>query len=219
MGDESIYGFSLNYDQNILMYVPNSAMIGSGAVNTTGGQCNLLPNTNTAGQFGFSIDCNGNLAAGNNRRFVTLQFTIASNAPTGATPLQFGNTPARQSVASNPSDGPIQSRATVFTDGSVNIAGPTAAAASVSGRVQTADGRGISRATVMLTNTNGVTYLAHTSAFGYYHFNDISVGEIYVLSISSKEYSFTPLTLNVFGDLADVNFIVMPPMKTIRDVK
>ncbi len=205
MGDESIYGFSLNYDQSILTYVTNSAMIGSGAVNSAGGMCNLLANTNTAGQFGFSIDCNGNLAAGSNRRFVTLQFTVASNAPSGMTPLQFGNTPTRESVASNPSDGPIQSRPTVFTDGFVNIAAPTAAGVSVSGRILTTDGRGLSNAIVVLTNTNGVQRQVRSSSFGYYRFGDVNAGEDYVLSISSKQYLFVPLIMNVFDNLADVN--------------
>ena len=216
MGDESIYGFSLNYDQSVLTYVTNSAMIGSGAVNTTGGMCNLLSNTNTAGQFGFSIDCNGNLAAGNNRRFVTLQFTVASNAPAGTTPLQFGNTPARESVASNPNDGPIQSRPTVFTDGSVNIAAPTAAGVSVSGRVLTTDGRGLSNAIVVLTDTNGIQRQARSLSFGYFHFEDVNAGENYVLSISSKQYLFAPRVLNVFDNLTDVNVTAISSAKGQR---
>ncbi len=110
MGDESIYGFSLNYSTAILTYVPNSVMIGSGATRQAGGLCNVLANTNTPGQFGFSVDCNNSaITAGANKEFVTLMFTVAANAPTGATPITFGDTPAARSVATNPAAGPVTS--------------------------------------------------------------------------------------------------------------
>ncbi len=214
MGDESIYGYSINYNPNILAYVPNSVMIGSGATNTSGGMCDVLPNTNTAGQFGFSIDCGSkNLAAGNNRRLVTLQFTIAADAPFGMTPIQFGDAPARRSVASCPCDGAVQSRPTVFTDGFVNIVAPTAAAISMSGRVLTITGRGLTNAVVELKDSNGGVRQVRTSAFGYFRFEGIPSGESYIISVLSKRYQFDSRLINALDDLTGLEIIERSPIE------
>ena len=56
------------------------------------------------------------------------------------------------------------------------IANPLAAGASVSGRVVTSNGSGISRTLVKLTNgSSGETYSATTNQFGYFRFDDLSV--------------------------------------------
>lgn len=68
---------------------------------------------------------------------------------------------------------------------------PTAAGANISGRVLTASGRGTANSTLMLTgNSQGEPLYAKTNAFGYYHFNNLSAGETYVISITSKSYKF-----------------------------
>ncbi len=70
------------------------------------------------------------------------------------------------------------------------ILAPTAASVSVSGRVLTANGRGISRARITITNPNGETRTALSNPFGYYRFQDVEIGQSYVLGISSKRYTF-----------------------------
>lgn len=121
-GKESIYGFTLNYDKAVLSYIPNSARIGSGATRQSGGECSILENADTAGQIGFSIDCNNSaIAAGSSRNLVTLQFTVAADAPNGATPLAFSDAAAKRSVASNPMAGRIQPIRTQFTNGFLTI--------------------------------------------------------------------------------------------------
>jgi hypothetical protein len=89
---------------------------------------------------------------------------------------------------------------------------PTAANVSVGGRVLTADGMGISRSTVTLTNSAGISRNAITSSFGYYKFEDIPAGETYVLTVSNKRYLFadSPRVVNIQENLADVDFIASP---------
>lgn len=86
-------------------------------------------------------------------------------------------------------------------------AGPTAAGASISGRVLRANGRPLSRVTVRLLDGQGNVRIAMTSSFGYYRFEDVPVGETYVLIPRHKVYRFDPQTISLFDDLAQVDFI------------
>jgi hypothetical protein len=86
---------------------------------------------------------------------------------------------------------------------------PSAANVSIGGRLVTQDGRGIGRAIVSLTNSLGVSRTATTSAFGYFSFEGVEAGESYVLTPTSKTYTFEPSSriLTVQDDLTDLNFI------------
>jgi hypothetical protein len=71
---------------------------------------------------------------------------------------------------------------------------PTAAAVSITGRVTTANGKGIRNVRLVLTAPDGARRTAITSTFGYYAFDGVEVGHTYVLEISSKRYSFANAT-------------------------
>ncbi len=92
------------------------------------------------------------------------------------------------------------------------IAAPTAASVAVSGRILTADGRGISAARVSIVNHNGETRTALTNSFGYYRFNEISAGETYVVSIAHKRFQFAdnPRALTVQEAISELNFTAEP---------
>jgi hypothetical protein len=68
--------------------------------------------------------------------------------------------------------------------------GPTAAGVSISGRVLTDDGRGLTNATVVLTDMQGQSQTARTGAFGYYTFDELTAGQTYVITVISKRYSY-----------------------------
>jgi CSLREA domain-containing protein len=89
---------------------------------------------------------------------------------------------------------------------------PTAAHASVSGRVTTADGRGIRNARLVLSDAFGQSRHAQTGAFGYFRFTEIPVGATYVLTVSSKRFVFAQPSqvINLTDDLTDVNFTSEP---------
>jgi hypothetical protein len=86
----------------------------------------------------------------------------------------------------------------------------TAATVSVSGRVLDARGRGISRATVTLTDPNGGVRTARANIFGYFRFTDVPVGAGYVLNAVSKSYRFQPQLVNVDDSIADLNITALP---------
>lgn len=86
---------------------------------------------------------------------------------------------------------------------------PSAANTSISGRVSTADGNGIRNVIVTLIAPNGELLSTRTSSFGYFRFDEIPVGETYVISVASKRFTFKQPTqiLTVKEELTDVNFI------------
>lgn len=70
----------------------------------------------------------------------------------------------------------------------------TAAKVDVGGRVLNSRGRGISRAIVKMTDSEGNVRTAYTNSFGYYHFADVAVGQTVIFDIKSKGYHFTEPT-------------------------
>ncbi|MEO6588304.1 MAG: hypothetical protein ABIP06_03155, partial [Pyrinomonadaceae bacterium] len=86
---------------------------------------------------------------------------------------------------------------------------PLAANASITGRLLTSEGRGISRAIIRLQDTDGNVRTVRTSSFGYYQFSDVEVGSTYVLTPSVKEFTFVPSSrvVTVNEDIADIDFI------------
>ncbi len=90
------------------------------------------------------------------------------------------------------------------------ITSPTAAAASVTGRVINSNGRGISRASITIYNTTDNEYrTAMTNSFGYFSFPELPVGGFYILTVKGKglEFSNNTQAFNLNGDLTDMIFI------------
>ncbi len=85
--------------------------------------------------------------------------------------------------------------------------GATAAAVAVSGRVRSSSGRGIARARVSLTDSNGATRVAMTNFFGYYRFADVPVGGTYIFNVASKFGSSDPQVLTITEELTELDFV------------
>lgn len=85
---------------------------------------------------------------------------------------------------------------------------PTAAMVLIEGRILTADGRGIKNVRVTLMEANGNVKTALSGAFGYYSFSDIEVGQLVVVSITAKNYTFNePVRmLTVTENINDFDF-------------
>lgn len=85
---------------------------------------------------------------------------------------------------------------------------PTAASSSISGRVLTADGRAIRNARVELTNSSGARRSVTTSAFGFYRFDDVMVGEIVVISVQAKNFGSASRVFSIIDEMTDIDLIV-----------
>ena len=86
---------------------------------------------------------------------------------------------------------------------------PTAAMVAVSGRVRTAQGSGIRNVIVTLTGTNGALRTVQSGTFGYFKFENVEVGDTYLISVVSKRYEFSQPTQirSVQEEIADLEFV------------
>ncbi len=69
------------------------------------------------------------------------------------------------------------------------------------------DGQPIARTRISITDTNGETRTTLTSSFGYYRFETVEVGQIYVVDVHSKRFQFTPQVISVTEEIKELNFI------------
>lgn len=208
-----ISGEALTLDQRGIARIINSTVdigaVENYAVSLTQ---NVLPNGSLNTPYNFTLQATGGIAPysyavteGNLPSGLILQ----ANGQLAGTPTQSGLFEFTVTVTdSNPGSG----FAPQATDGQfvqLQILAPTAANASISGRVSTADGRGIRNARVILTDSSGVSKTISTSTFGYYRFDDLQTGETYILQVVSKRFTFQNPSriINLTEDLTDADFV------------
>ncbi len=93
------------------------------------------------------------------------------------------------------------------------IKAPTAADASVQGEVRTADGAPIMNALVTVTNAGtGESRSARSNASGAFSVNDLPVGNLYIVTVQHKRYSFDsdPVILTLTDNVSGLAFIGTP---------
>ena len=80
---------------------------------------------------------------------------------------------------------------------------------TIGGRVLvSANGRGISRAYITLTDSLGNVIYTQTNPFGYFRFLNLEPGTTYTIHISHKYYHFdSPQQVTVERDRFDLNFL------------
>ena len=99
---------------------------------------------------------------------------------------------------------------TTFSDWTLGALVPTAANVSVSGRVLTAEGRGVYNAQVSIIDANGQTRTARTNLFGFYRFADVPTGATYTINARHKQYEFAPQILTVTDDATEIIIVASP---------
>ena len=100
----------------------------------------------------------------------------------------------------------VNSTTTYYT---ITILAPTAAGTMVGGRVTEANGRGIFRALVTMTDAQGNQQQAFTNQQGYYQFEDVTSGQVYVFTAMHRRYMFDqPNQVQFVGEEQDgINFV------------
>jgi len=89
----------------------------------------------------------------------------------------------------------------------------TAANASVSGRVLTADGLGIRNAKVVITGDSLIEPItATTGSFGYFTFDGLATGATYVVTVNSQRYTFTTPSqvVSLVDNVVNMDFVADP---------
>ena len=98
--------------------------------------------------------------------------------------------------------------------GADEFTAPVAATVTLSGRVRTAEGKGIRNVSLTLTGgTLSQPRYARTTTFGSYEFGELQSGQTYVLTVNSKRYTFDQTTriIDVLEDIADADFVSNEP--------
>lgn len=85
---------------------------------------------------------------------------------------------------------------------------PTAASVSIGGRVVNENGRAVNNASVLLTDSAGNTRTARTSSFGYYRFDSVEVGHVYILNVNSKQYEMAPQVVSITDQITELDLTV-----------
>lgn len=83
----------------------------------------------------------------------------------------------------------------------------TSADGVVGGRVLTPDGSGLRGARVTITDSQGSSRTVITSSLGYYQFDEIDLGKMYIISASAKRYRFEAKAVQASDSLTEVNFV------------
>ena len=87
---------------------------------------------------------------------------------------------------------------------------PTAAQASVSGRVVTDSGQPIASSVLYLQTQAGEIFVSRSSPFGYYLFEGITAGQSVFITVEHKRFSFKPRAVMVTDSITDLDFIGLP---------
>ena len=88
---------------------------------------------------------------------------------------------------------------------------PTSASVSIVGRVVSETGEPVDRAAVRMTNSRGATLTALTNPFGYFIFEDIPVGESYVIEYSARNFLSGSQIIVPMDDVSDLKIVIFRP--------
>ncbi len=188
------YEFDLRYDPNVIQPQANPVDVAG----TVSDALSVVANTESRGLlrvvvYGITpLDTNGVL--------LNLRFT-AVGAPGTVSPLTWDRMVFNEGTPR-----------TLATDGQIELIKAASDQAEVVGRLLTATGQGIPNARVTLTDTTGQarSRTAMSNGFGVFRFGDLRVGQTYTVSVSSRQYDLTPLTVSLTSNLVNVDLIAAP---------
>jgi len=184
------YQFEMNYDPTVLAPAENPVEIGGTMSDTMSVTVNAdTPGVLRVGVFG-ALPMNGQ------GTLLNLKFTAIGAAGT-TSPLSW------QEFMLN-EGGALRTRT---TDGLITIRTANSDEASITGSLFTAFGKGVPNTRVTLTDTTGASRTVLSNAFGSYQFGKVRMGETYTITAASRMHTFTPVTVSVSGDLANVDII------------
>jgi hypothetical protein len=116
-----------------------------------------------------------------------------------------GFTSSEDFVLQDPFQSVLGGGADAFVARLVAAAGPETAI--VGGQVLTSSGQGVRSAVVTITDSQGIRRSTLTSNLGFYSFDEVVVGQQYVVSVSSRRYRFASLPILVNDNLTNLNFV------------
>ncbi len=136
---------------------------------------------------------------------VTYRVTVADPIPAGVISLRNQATFTGDNFADTTTDDPATGAAGDATFTPLGFA-PTSASVNIGGQVVNTQGLPVRNAKVSIIDFSGNISLARTNPFGYYRFENVGVGQTYVVEISAKGLSFNSQVITPVEDVEDLNF-------------
>ena len=90
---------------------------------------------------------------------------------------------------------------------------PSAAHASISGRVSSPGGAGIKSVILSIhDSSSGFVLTTITGPFGYYRFDGLEVGRSYVITLTAKRFTFTssPMIITLDDEISGLDWVANP---------
>lgn len=90
---------------------------------------------------------------------------------------------------------------------------PSAALASISGRVSSPSGVGIKSVILSIQDaSSGFVLTTITGPFGFYRFDGLEVGRSYVITLTSKRFTFTssPMLITLDDEISGLDWVANP---------
>jgi hypothetical protein len=95
---------------------------------------------------------------------------------------------------------------------SMETVAPTSSNVPVRGRILNTGNSGIAKVAVTLTDASGNARTIYSNSFGQYRFDEVPVGQTYILTVNHRKYMFpdSPRILTVDDKLTDIDFQASP---------
>jgi len=199
-GGLQAFQFNILYDPSKID--PSGANFGCSTAGTISAAANLFPTCNIIDDGTLLVGVNGTGTTTGSGAILKIDFATDPAAVAGTnSPLIF------QDAFFFNQNGTVEK---VLVDGRVDLVlSPTAAGVSLAGRTLDAFGTPIGNVRVALAGGD-IRREAISNAFGYYHFDDVTAGEVYLLSATSKRFTFAPRLISVLDELSDLDLIASP---------
>lgn len=213
----SSFTFEITYNSTVIQLTPDEFVQTGTLCANAAARCTIATATTTSGNTrttNFAVGTqNADITATNGILFF-IEFNVVGTVGQ-STPITFvirtdGQFPVPRYETLNPQMGEPANGFFQVSNGSLTVSATTSASVNVAGRVLTENGRGLRGALVRMTSADGTTRTATTTSFGYYRFADVQVGQTVTIQILSKKYAFQPQTVNLTGDVMDLNFLAQP---------
>ncbi len=183
------YEFNLRYDPAVIQPQANPVDV----MGTVSGRLTAVANGSEPGLLRVAVY--GSIPVSEDGVLLNLKF-ISVGAPGAVSSLTW------ESLMLN--DGNPKAMA---ADGQVELstAGPNSA--EISGQLLTSMGQGIPNTRVILMDLMGRSRTVISNGYGVYRFGGLQVGQTYTINVAGRKNGFTPLTISVTNQTANVNLI------------
>jgi hypothetical protein len=189
---------------NLQNYPVLASAFSHGPSTTINGVINTTPNTYLKIHFYKSLG--GLLGKDGPMGMLLVSSNASGNATFSATfPVAVTAGSRVVAVATTADTNPGNENNTSEVSPGITVFAPTSASVTVTGRILSPQGA-VSQAVVSLADQNGVTRTAISNGFGYYRFENVTVGQSYMFNVRSKRYQFAPRIVTVLEEMEDLNF-------------